>query len=142
MKTEVLTELNAQVKDWPIPVSAAVGAGTKDARKSVTDTIEAINFGAELYQEVLDLSNYKTTKEELYEHLKDWLESLWHAIGIIRSELKGDSALMDKLRFTYKSAVQAAIAASAKALNTKVQDLYELDLVNSVIHEWGKPGTK
>jgi hypothetical protein len=136
MKTEILTELAAQIRDWPVPVSSI----KTDGPTSVASTIEVLNFGAEIYQDLLAAKNFKTSEAELSRRLKEWFEALGHAVGIIRSELRNDSALMLKLRTAYVAAVQAAIAATAKALNLTAQDLYKSK--QDLIHEWAWPGAK
>jgi hypothetical protein len=136
MKTEILSEMARQLKDWPILPFADNNAG----QKSLRSTIGLFEFAAETYEELLEHDQPATNEEELRLRLREWMQQLVSAEAILRSELGSDSALMAEVRFEYTGAVQAAVAVTAKALKLAPEKLYQSN--RQLIHECAVPDFK
>lgn len=110
-----------------------------DGRKSVTDTIEALRFGAEIYRDLLASKKPNVSEAEFSNQLTKWMEDLSKALEIIKSELNGDVALTEELKSAYVEAVQSAVAV-VKTPERTAHALY--DAYRFQIHEWAWPQEK
>ena len=123
------------------PMGSMGSAGTSrqatpaENREFVQIAIDLIQHGKDLYDPFISgidpathRPTYRTpavTNEQLIRQLEGWKATVEQGLNIIQVSLSGDAVLDQNIRQTYRTAVEAAVSASAQHQNRSRHDLYD-----------------
>jgi Domain of unknown function (DUF4157) len=135
------------------PMGSMGSAGTPrqatptENREFVQIAIDLIRRGKDLYDPFISgidpathRPTYRTpavTNEQLIRQLEGWKATVEQGLNIIQVSLSGDAVLDQDIRQNYRTAVEAAVSASAQHQNRSRHDLY--DEHRARILDWAWP---